>query len=160
PSHWLTVGNRQSPLSGGPRLAITPVHAVLNYCFALLESETRAALCSLGLDAGLGMGLHTDTPSRDSLALDVLETVRPALESWVLGWVMHEPLRRADFFETGTGNCRLMSHLCAKLSETAPTWGKLVAPWAEYVARTLWASTSSRTRSTIPTPLTQRHRRE
>ena len=33
PEHWRTVG-RQSPLSGGPRLAITPVHAILNYCFA------------------------------------------------------------------------------------------------------------------------------
>ena len=30
-----------------------------------------------------------------------------------------------------------MTHLCARLSETAPTWGKLVAPWAEYVARDL-----------------------
>ena len=56
PEHWRTVGNRQSPLSGGPRLAITPVHAILNYCFALLESETRLALTSIGLDRGLGVG--------------------------------------------------------------------------------------------------------
>jgi len=162
PEHWRTVGSRKSPLSGGPRLAITPVHAVLNYCFALLESETRAALCSVGLDAGLGMGLHTDTPNRDSLALDVLEPVRPQLESWLLSWVTREPLRRTDFFETATGNCRLMSHLCVRLSETAPTWGKLVAPWAEYVAHTLWASASrSRTNNRLlPTRLTQQHRRE
>src|SRR4029077_20163654 len=57
-----------------------------------------------------------------------------------------------------TGNCRLMSHLCAHLSETEPIWGKLVAPWAEYVARTLWATTS---RPKAPaTRLTQQHRRE
>ena len=54
PEHWRTVGSRQSPLSGGPRLAITPVHAILNYCFALLESETRLALAALGLDRILG----------------------------------------------------------------------------------------------------------
>jgi len=159
--HWRTVGSRQSPLSGGPRLAVTPVHAMLNFCFALLESESRLALATLGLDPGLALGLHTDTPNRDSLALDVLEPVRPQVEDWVLGWITREPLRRADFFETATGNCRLMSHLCTRLSETAPTWGKLVAPWAEYVARTLWASTSRPRGSRLPsTPLTQQHRRK
>lgn len=161
PEHWRTVGNRQSPLSGGPRLAITPVHAILNYSFALLESETRLALTALGLDPGLGLGLHTDTPNRDSLALDVLEPVRPQVEEWLLSWITHEPWRRTDFFETKTGNCRLMSHLCAKLSETAPVWGKLVAPWAEYVARTLWGRTGQSTgRRRLSTPLTQQHRRE
>jgi CRISPR-associated endonuclease Cas1 len=161
PQLWQTIGSRHSPLSGGPRLAITPVHAILNYCFALLESETRRALVSVGLDPGLGLGLHSDNPDRDSLVFDVLEAVRPQLEDWVLGWVMQEPLRRADFFETGTGNCRLMSHLCVKLCETAPTWGKLVAPWAEYVAGALWNDTSRRkTARSLPTPLTQQHRRE
>lgn len=161
PEHWHTVGKRHSPLSGGPRLAVTPVHAILNYGFAVLESETRLALTSLGLDPGLGLGLHTDTPNRDSLALDVLEPVRPQMEEWLLDWVMQEPLRRADYFETANGNCRLMSHLCAKLSETAPVWGKLVAPWAEYVARTLWDSANQSTaRRRLSTPLTQQHRRE
>jgi len=157
PSHWHTVGSRQSPLSGSPRLAVTPVHAILNYCFALLESECRLALAALGLDPGLGLGLHTDTPNRDSLALDVLEPVRPQIETWLLNWIMREPFRRADFFETANGNCRLTTDLCAKLSDTAPAWGKLVAPWAEYVARTLWATASA---SRFPTHLTQRHRRE
>jgi hypothetical protein len=154
------AGSRHSPLSGGPRLAITPVHAILNYCFALLESETRLALAAVGLDPILGLGLHTDTPNRDSLALDVLEPVRVEIERWLLNWITRESLRRADFFETATGNCRLMSHLCAKLSETAPMWGKLVAPSAEYVARTLWASTfPAKSERRLSTPLTQQHRR-
>jgi len=107
------------------------------------------------------LGLHTDTPNRDSLVFDVLEPIRPDVESWVLQWVTSEPLRRADFFETATGNCRLMSALCAKLTETASTWGKLVAPWAEYVARTLWSRTSqSKGSRSLATPLTQQHRRE
>jgi hypothetical protein len=161
PQHWQTIGSRHSLLSGGPRLAITPVHAILNYCFALLESETRRALVSVGLDPGLGLGLHTDNPDRDSLVFDVLEAVRPQLENWVLSWVMREPLRRSDFFETVTGNCRLMSHLCVKLSETSPTWGKLVGPWAEYVAGALWNDKSRRrTARSLATPLTQQHRRE
>ena len=161
PEHWKSIGSRHSPLSGGPRLAVTAFHSVLNYCFALVEAESRLALVSVGLDVALGVGLHTDTPNRDSLALDVLEPVRPEVERWLVSWITKESFRKADFFETATGNCRLKAHLCARLSETGPTWGKLVAPWAEYVARTLWASTSpSKSERRLSTPLTQQHRRE
>jgi CRISPR-associated endonuclease Cas1 len=162
PQHWRFIGSRQSPLSGGPRLAVTPAHAILNYCFALLETETRLAISALGMDAGLGLGLHTDTANRDSLVFDVLEPIRPQVETWLLAWIAREPLRRADFFETSTGNCRLMSQMCTHLGGTAPAWGKLIAPWAEYVAQTLWAGTTSgRTRnSSLPTRLTQQRRTE
>ncbi len=163
PDRWRFVGNRQSPLSRGPRLAVTPVHAVLNYCFGILEAETRLAVSALGLDPGLGVGLHTDSADRDSLALDVLEPVRPAVEAWVLDWVRKEGLRRADFIETETGNCRLRSHLCATLGETAPVWGKLVSPWAEYVTRALSMSRAGSQRARLsvpPTRLTQQRRTE
>ena len=83
PDHWRFVGSRQSPLSGGPRLAVTPVHTLLNYCFALLQAETRLCLSALGLDPGLGIGLHTDTANPDSLTLDVLEPIRPEIETWL-----------------------------------------------------------------------------
>jgi hypothetical protein len=162
PAHWRFVGSRQSPLTGGPRLAVTPVHAILNYCFALLHAETRLAISALGLDPGLGLALHTDTADRDSLAFDVLEPIRPRVEAWLLDWIAKEPLRRADFFETGTGNCRLMSQICSRLSGPAFILGKLVAPWAEYVARTLWGGGKSRrTGSSVPpTRLTQQRRTE
>jgi CRISPR-associated endonuclease Cas1 len=162
PDHWRSVGSRQSPLTGGPRLAVTPAHAILNYCFALLEAETRLAISSLGLDPGLGLGLHTDTADRSSMAFDILEPVRPDVERWLLDWIASEPLRRADFFETATGNCRLMASMCTKLSATAPAWRKLVAPWAEYVTRELWAGTKSgRARNSVPpTRLTQQRRTE
>jgi hypothetical protein len=108
------------------------------------------------------VGLHTDTANRDSLALDVLEPIRPQIEAWLLNWIESEPLRRSDFFETGSGNCRLMSQLCTKLSGTASVWGKLVAPWAEYVARKLSTTPKSgrECNPTPPTRLTQRHRTE
>jgi CRISPR-associated endonuclease Cas1 len=160
PVHWRTFGNRASPLTGGPRLAVNPPNAILNYCFALLESETRLALVALGLDPGIGF-LHPARAYRDSLALDAMEAVRPEIERWLHQWITSEPLRRADFHEVGNGNCRLMSSLCSQLSETAPIWGKLVAPWAEYVVRTLWASESqSKSARHIPTRLTQQNRRE
>jgi CRISPR-associated endonuclease Cas1 len=157
PAHWRTFGTRASPLTGGPRLAVNPPNAILNYCFALLESESRLALVALGLDPGIGF-LHPARAYRDSLALDVMEAVRPEIEHWLYQWVSTEPLRRADFHEVGTGNCRLMPRLCTQLSETAPTWGKLVAPWAEFVAQTL--SSGIRGKRVIATRLTQRNKRE
>lgn len=157
PNHWLLFGARHSPLSGGPRLAVNPANAILNYCFALAESECRLAVSGCGLDPGLAF-MHADTPARDSLALDLLETIRPSIEAWLLDWIAREPLRRSDFFETGSGNCRLTSRICSQLSETAPTWGRLVAPWAEYVAHMLFAG---RAASSGPaTRLTQRHKHE
>jgi CRISPR-associated endonuclease Cas1 len=157
PAHWHTFGNRASPITGGPRLAVNPPNAILNYCFALLESETRLASVALGLDPGIGF-LHPARAYRDSLALDVMEAVRSEIERWLYQWITTEPLCRADFHETGSGNCRLMSSLCSQLSETAPTWGRLVAPWAELVAQKL--SSGIRGKPVIATRLTQRNKRE
>jgi hypothetical protein len=157
PDHWLLFGARHSPLTGGPRLAVNPPNAILNYCFALAESECRLAVSKCGLDFGLAF-IHADTPARDSLALDLLETIRPSIEAWLLDWITREPLRRSDFFETGSGNCRLSARICSQLTATAPTWGRIVAPWAEYVTHML--SNGKSGSSCSVTRLTQRHKRE
>jgi CRISPR-associated endonuclease Cas1 len=160
PEHWRTFGTRKSVITGSPRLATNPPNAILNYCYALLECEARLASAAVGLDPGIGM-LHVDTPNRDSLACDIMEAVRPSIDAWLLDWITREPFRRSDFFEERNGNCRLLRTLTAKLSETMSVWGKLVAPWAEYVAHTLWATTSRKSSSSVsPTRLTQQRRRE
>jgi len=55
-----------------------------------------------------------------------------------------------------------MSQLCVRLSGTAATWRKLVAPWAEYVAQALWRGIKSSRgdNSILPTRLTQQRRTE
>jgi CRISPR-associated endonuclease Cas1 len=161
PSHWLKFGPRHSPLTGGPRLSVNPANSLLNYTNAVAESECRLAASVCGLDPGIGF-VHKDTANRDSLALDLIETIRSAIEAWLLDWLLREPLRRSDFFESPNGNCRISSAMCSKLSETAPTWGKLVAPWAEHVAHMLWSASKSRLlrANAFKTPLTQSHRRE
>jgi CRISPR-associated endonuclease Cas1 len=160
PDHWRVFGARISPLTGSPRLAANPVNSILNYLYALLESEARLAAAALGLDPGLGV-LHVDKPARDSLALDLMEPVRPQVDAFVLDWITREPLRREWFFEQRDGNCRLMGSFAVRLSETAPTWGRAVAPFAECVARTLSSTISKPNRQIGPaTRLTQRHRRE
>jgi CRISPR-associated endonuclease Cas1 len=160
PDHWRVFRARVSPLTGSPRLAANPPNAILNYLYTLLESESRLAAAALGLDPGIGM-LHVDTPARDSLACDLMEPVRPQVDAFLVDWITREPLKREWFFEQRDGNCRLMGSFAALLSETAPTWGRAVAPFAEWVAQTLWNTTSKLKRERAPaTRLTERHRSE
>ena len=161
PTHWLSFGARISPLTGSPRLSVNPPNAMLNYLYAVLESEARLAVAALGLDPGLGV-LHADSGNRDSLALDVLEPVRARVDSYLLDWVTRQPLRRQWFFEQRDGNCRLMGEFAVRLSETAPMWRRAVAPIAEWVAQALWNSHhgSSRAVQQLPTRLTHRRRSE
>jgi CRISPR/Cas system-associated endonuclease Cas1 len=120
PDHWRTYDTRKSPLSGSQRLAANPINAILNYLYAVLESEARLAAAALGLDPGFGF-IHVDTPARDSLACDLMESVRPQVDAYVLDWITREPLRRDWSFEQGDGTCRLMGSFAVRLSETAST---------------------------------------
>jgi hypothetical protein len=158
PDHWRSFGARVSPLTGSPRLAANPPNAILNYLYALLESEARLAAAALGLDPGLGV-LHVDTTARDSLACDLMEPCRAQIDSYLIEWVTHQPLRREWFFEQRNGNCRLMGSFAAQLSETAPTWGRAVAPVAEWIARAFW-STIRKPDVPLATRLTQANKRE
>jgi CRISPR-associated endonuclease Cas1 len=160
PEHWRTFGGRKSPISGSPRLAVNPPNAMLNYLYAILESESRLALAALGLDPGTGV-LHADLTARDSLACDVMEPVRPQVDRYLLEWIQSNPLRREWFFEERNGNCRLMGSFAARLTETASTWARAVAPHAEWIAQTLWSSMSRPAWDTSPaTRLTHRRRLE
>ena len=159
PDHWRSFGARVSPLTGSPRLAANPANAILNYLYCVLESESRLAAAALGLDPGLGV-LHVDTPARDSLACDIMEPVRSAVDSYVLDWITRQPLKREWFFEQRDGNCRLMAPFAVRLSETASIWRRAVAPVAEWIAKQFWSTTQKRMQSAhAPTHLTQSHRR-
>jgi CRISPR-associated endonuclease Cas1 len=161
PHHWRRFGTRSSPLTGSPRRAANPANALLNFAYSILESESRLAASALGLDPGLGV-LHVDTPARDSLACDVMEAVRPQVDSFLIDWITREVLRREWFFERADGNCRLASSLAIRLSETAAMWGRAVAPIAEWVAQSFWNSPRKRSIADqiLPTRLTQRRKTE
>jgi len=163
PEHWKVFGSRISPLTHSPRLAASPANACLNFLYSVLESESTLAASAMGLLPEIGL-LHSDAPNRNSLSCDLMEVCRPKCDAFVLHWLQSEPLRKSDFWEDRNGNCRLVSALATRLSETADTWRKLVAPVAEYVAQELWSSISKSkstlARQLIATRLTQRNKRE
>jgi len=53
-----------------------PMNALLSFLYTLLAHEATAALESVGLDPQVGF-LHRDRPGRSSLALDLMEEMRP-----------------------------------------------------------------------------------
>jgi len=158
PEHWLRFGARVSPLTGSPRLAANPANAILNLLYSILESEARLAAAAMGLDPGLGF-LHVDTAARDSLASDLMEPARARVDAYFLDWITREPLKREWFYELGNGNCRLSSAFAAQLCETAPIWGRAVAPIAEWAAREFW-KTIRKPDAPVATRLTQSNKRE
>jgi hypothetical protein len=146
-------------LTNSPRLAVNPPNAILNYLYAILESEARLAATALGLDPGMGV-LHVDSRTRDSLACDLMEPVRPRIDAYLLDWLRRGLMRRERFFEQRDGNCRLMGEFAQQLSETSKAWGDAVAPYAERCARILWSTVTSASDVRFnTTPLTQARRR-
>ncbi len=154
PEHWTSFGARTSPLHRGktPRGAADPVNALLNYGYALAEAECRIAILAVGLDPGLGI-VHTDHRGRDSLALDVLEPLRPIVDQHVLELLNNRHLRAEDFHETRTGVCRLLPPLTHELVQLMPDLARAVAPIAEKVAHAIARSCPSKIE--LRTPLTR-----
>jgi CRISPR-associated endonuclease Cas1 len=144
PNHWLRVGPRRSGISQGPIKATTPAHALLNYLYAVVEAEAALALRAVGCDPALGV-LHVDGTTRDSMACDLMESVRPFVDAFVLRILRERVFLKSDFFERHDGNCRLMPTLTGALSATGPEWGERLAPFAEELATLL--------RETPPRPL-------
>jgi CRISPR-associated endonuclease Cas1 len=136
PDHWRTFGARMSPLSAKPRYAINPPNAILNYLYATLGAEAAIAAKAVGLDPGMGI-LHVDVQSRDSLAFDLMEPVRPQVDAFLLDLLKGQPLSAAMFFENNKGVCRVLPPLAHTLAETASAWRRAVAPVVEQVARVL-----------------------
>ncbi len=145
PTHWTRFEARTSPFPGSksPRRAVNPANAILNYLYALLEAEARIAALAVGLDPMVGL-LHTDHTSRDSLALDLMEPARPAVDAWALDFFTKHVFGWSELFETGEGQCRLLPPLTHILSETVPRWARAVLPVAQHVAKELRADAGHR----------------
>ncbi len=134
PAHWRRVGGRRSLLQRrGPMRATSPVNAIRNYLYAILEAETRLACWGTGLDPELGI-LHFDQRGRSSCACDLMEPVRADVDNFVFEFVRTHTFSRNDFFEGVDGHCRVMPQLAKPLANSALRWMKAVAPYAEEVA--------------------------
>ena len=91
--------NRRPPLDN--------VNAMLSFAYSLLANDCASALESVGLDAYVGF-LHRDRPGRTSLALDLMEELRPCMaDRFVLTIINNRLLSAADFEKSESGAVRM-----------------------------------------------------
>jgi CRISPR-associated protein Cas1 len=79
------------------------VNALLSFIYTLLAHDMTSALESVGLDPAVGF-LHRDRPGRPSLALDLMEELRPALaDRLVLSLINRQQVQPKGFERTENG---------------------------------------------------------
>lgn len=87
--------NRRPPLDN--------VNAMLSFVYSLLTNDCTSALEAAGLDAYVGF-MHRDRPGRKSLALDIMEELRPCLaDRFVLTCINNRVISASEFRTTECG---------------------------------------------------------
>ncbi len=91
--------NRRPPLDN--------VNAMLSFAYSLLGNDCASALESVGLDSYVGF-MHRDRPGRTSLALDLMEELRPCLaDRFVLTLINNRVVTSNDFLQSESGAVQL-----------------------------------------------------
>lgn len=91
--------NRRPPLDN--------MNAMLSFAYSLLGNDCASALESVGLDAYVGF-LHRDRPGRTSLALDLMEELRPCMaDRFVLTMINNRVVAPGDFETSESGAIRM-----------------------------------------------------
>lgn len=96
--HLILVEDRSFAFTGRSRRPpLDRINALLSFLYAMLGHDCRSALESAGLDPQVGY-LHLDRPGRASLALDLMEEMRPVLaDRLALSLVNRRQLVAKDF---------------------------------------------------------------
>lgn len=85
------------------RPPLDPFNALLSFAYSLLTLDCASALESVGLDSYVGF-LHRDRPGRTSLALDLMEELRPCMaDRFVLTLINNRMIKPGDFQEQEGG---------------------------------------------------------
>ncbi len=85
------------------RPPLDAVNAMLSFAYSLLAHDCASALESVGLDSYVGF-LHRDRPGRTSLALDLMEELRPCMaDRFVLTLINNRKVKESDFLYMESG---------------------------------------------------------
>ncbi|MBE5794572.1 MAG: type I-C CRISPR-associated endonuclease Cas1 [Clostridiales bacterium] len=94
------------------------VNAMLSFLYTVLAHDCASALESVGLDAYVGF-MHRDRPGRESLALDLMEELRPVfVDRFVLTLINTREIQ-AKHFQRQAGGVVLMTDEGRKVILTA-----------------------------------------
>ena len=82
------------------------MNAILNYAYAILESQVRIQVIAAGFDPTIGF-LHSGRRGRSDFVLDLMEPLRPIVDRKILEFVQTHIFHPADFTTRSDGVCRL-----------------------------------------------------
>lgn len=114
PPDWFGVEQRQPKVSGENRNASHPVNAILNYGYAVLESQVRIASAMLGFDTSVSY-FHAMKHGRPSLIFDLIEPLRPRLDRRLIEFIRSATLTKDDFTISMQGVCKLNPQLARRI---------------------------------------------
>jgi len=92
------------------------INALLNYGYAILESEIKKDINAIGLDASIGF-LHEIHSGRASLVFDVQELYRWLIDLSVIQLLEERKLKKSDFIVTENYHVRLKENTAKMLIE-------------------------------------------
>jgi CRISPR-associated protein Cas1 len=117
PDEWRTVGPRFTRVyATGSSNASHPVNAILNYAYAVLQSQVQIGLVAEGYDPTLGI-MHSDRDDAAAFVFDMMEPDRPKVDRAVLGYLKSETLHPADFMMREDGVVRLHPELARHVAK-------------------------------------------
>ena len=117
PDAWAVIGTRSAIRAGNSknRRASHPVNAMLNYAYAILQSQLQIELLSDGYDPAIGV-MHHGFKGSPAFVFDLMEPSRPIVDAAILRFDLTTQLTGADFTLRGDGVVRLNPQLARRVA--------------------------------------------
>jgi len=113
---WRTVGPRYIRVyATGSRNAWHPVNAILNYAYAVIQTQVQIKAVADGYGPMLGI-MHYDRDGAPAFVFDMMEPERPKVDRAVLAFLKSEALHPADFTIREDGVVRLNPELARRVA--------------------------------------------
>lgn len=117
PDGWATIGPRTAIRAGkvNNERASHPVNAMLNYAYAVLQSQLQIECVSEGFDPTIGV-MHHGERNSPAFVFDLMELSRPVVDGAILAFALEAPLTGADFILRRDGVCRVAPQLARRVA--------------------------------------------
>ena len=114
PNNWLEIVPRNMLWQRHAQNARHPINAMLNYGYGILKGQLLIEAVAAGLDPSIGF-VHGNYSNRIPLILDLMEPLRPVVDSNILRFALSHMFTPGDFTINRTGGCRLNPQLAKQI---------------------------------------------
>jgi CRISPR-associated protein Cas1 len=116
PPYWKEIGPRNMTWKKDGANARHPIHAMLNYGYAMLISKIAIELATKGFDLSIGIA-HSGRRNPRALVYDFMEPLRPVVDRRILQFALAHTFAPGDFTINRWGGCRLNPQLARAVGQ-------------------------------------------